>query len=180
MASVEPGRDEVDDRLGETEARRDLDGAGDRDDVDRDALVGEEASCGVRVGGRDAQAGQVRRSSRYGAVGRDGGGEPAAAVAEVADPGQLGAGLGQQVDAGDPEVGHAVADELDDVVGPDEQDVEREVLDACDEAAVVLLEDEPRVVEQRERRLDEAALVGDRERGGGGRSSGAQRSPATG
>ena len=61
------------------------------------------------------------------------------------------------------EVGHAVADELDDVVRPDEQDVEVEVLDAGDEAPVVLLEDEAGVVEQRERRLDEPALVRDRE-----------------
>ena len=35
------------------------------------------------------------------------------------------------------------------------------VLDARDEAAVVLLEDEPGVVEQAERGLDEAALVRD-------------------
>ena len=64
---------------------------------------------------------------------------------------------------GDPEVGDAVADELDDVVRADEQDVELEVLDARDEAAVVLLEDEAGVVEQLERRLDHPPLVGDGE-----------------
>ena len=32
---------------------------GDRDDVDVDAALGEEAAGGVRVGGRDAVAGQV-------------------------------------------------------------------------------------------------------------------------
>ena len=94
-------------------------------------------------------------------VGRDGGREPAAAVAELADPRQLGAGLGQQVDAGDAEVGDAVADELDDVVRAHEQDVELEVLDARDEAAVVLLEDEAGVVEQAQGRLDQPALVRD-------------------
>ena len=75
------GRDEVDDRLGEAEPRRDLDGARDRDDLDRDAALGEEPARGVRVGGRDAQAGEVL-DGLVGRVGRDGGREPAAAVAE--------------------------------------------------------------------------------------------------
>ena len=62
-----------------------------------------------------------------------------------------------------PEVGDAIADELDHVVGPDEEDVEIEVLDARDEAAVVLLEDEAGIVQQGERRLDQPALVRDGE-----------------
>ena len=62
-----------------------------------------------------------------------------------------------------PEVRDAVADELDDVVRPDEQDVEIEVLDARDEAPVVLLEDEARIVEQPQRRFDEPSLVRDRQ-----------------
>ena len=110
-----------------------------------------------------------------GSVVRDGGGEPAAAVAEGADPRQVGAGLAQEVESGDAEVGDAVADELDDVVGPDEQDVEVVVLDERDEAPVVLLEDEAGVVEQPEGRLDHPALVRDREA-----KAAAHRSPATG
>ena len=81
----------------------------------------------------------------------------------------------EEVDAGDPEVGDAVADELDHVVGPDEQDVEVVVLDERDEAPVVLLEDEAGVMEQPQGRLDEPALVGDREAQAAG-----HRSPATG
>ena len=65
--------------------------------------------------------------------------------------------------AGDPEVGDAVADELDDVVRPHEQDVEVVVLDARDEAPVVLLEHEAGVVEQAQGRLDQPALVRDGE-----------------
>src|SRR5439155_22028110 len=96
-----------------------------------------------------------------GCVARHRGGQPTAAIAEPADDRQLRAGLGEEVLSGDPEIGDAVADELDDVVGPDEEDVERVVLDARDKAAVALLEDEPGVVEEPEGRLDEAALVRD-------------------
>ena len=106
-----------------------------------------------------AVPGEVGELAEGGVIG-DGGGQAASTVAELADPGELGAGLGQQVDAGDAEVGDAVTDELDDVVRPHEQDVEVEVLDARDEAAVVLLEDEAGVVEQAQRRLDHPALVG--------------------
>ena len=59
----------------------------------------------------------------------------------------------------DPHDGH----ELDDVVGANEQDVQRVVLDARDEAAVVRLEHEPGVSQQAEGRLEQAALVGDRD-----------------
>ena len=91
------GRDEVDDGFGQAEPRGDLDRARDRDDVDGDAALGEEAAGGVRVGRRDAQAGQVLdRLVRR--VGRDRGREPAAAVAERADARQLRAGLGEEVD----------------------------------------------------------------------------------
>ena len=162
ITSVEPVETRSTIALGQAEPRRDLDGAGDRDDLDGDRPLREEPAGGVRVGRRDPQAGEVLDGLVRRVV-RDGRGEPAAAVAEDADARQLGAGLAQEVDAGDPEVGDAVADELDDVVRPDEQDVEVEVLDARDQAAVVLLEDEAGVVEQPQRRLDEPALVRDRE-----------------
>ena len=97
------------------------------------------------------------------AVGRHRGSETALAVAERSEPGQLGTGLGQQVLAGDPEVSNPVADELDDVVGSDEEDVEIEIADPRDEASLVLLEDEAGVAEELDRRLDQAALVRDRE-----------------
>ena len=73
------------------------------------------------------------------------------------------------------EVRDAVTDELDDVVRADEQDVEVVVLDEGDEAPVVLLEDEAGIVQQAQRRLDEPALVWDREAQATG-----HRSPATG
>ena len=163
------GRDEVDDGLGEAEPRRHLDRAGDRDDVDRDAALGEEAAASS-AGGPSRPAGRrgPRRPGR--ASRRDRDREPAAAVAERPDDGSSAPVSRQEIEAGDAEIRDAVADELDDVVGPDEEDVEVEVLDPRDEAPVVLLEDQAGIVEERERRLDEAALVRDR-RGGGGPSS---------
>ena len=123
----------------------------------------EEAAGGVRVGGRDAQAGQILdrlvRRSPSGRRRRAGTGHSRASRRR----GSSAPVSARRSIAGDAEVGHAVADELDDVVRADEEDVEVEVLDARDEAAVVLLEDEAGVVEQRERRLDEPALVRDRQ-----------------
>jgi hypothetical protein len=110
------------------------------------------------MGGRDPKAGQVLDGLVRG-VGRDRGGEPALAEAEGSEPRQLGARLNEEVDAGDAEVGDAVTDELDHVVGPDEQDVEVEVADAGDEAPIVLVKDEAGVMQEIQRRLDEAALV---------------------
>jgi hypothetical protein len=168
------GRHEIDDPLRQAESRRDLHRARDRDDLDRDPPLLEEPTRRRRVGGGDPQTGQVL-DGLVGRIGRHGGGQAAASVAQRADARQLGAGLGQQVDAGDPEVGDAIADELDDVVRPDEEDVELVVLDDRDETPVVLLEDEPGVPEQPEGRIDEAALVRDRETEPAG-----HRSPATG
>ena len=111
--------------------------------------------CRGDSGAGEVLEGLVRR------IGGRRGGQPAAPVAEVAQPRQLGAGLGDEVDARDADVGHAVADELDDVVRAHEQDVEIEVLDARNEAAVMLLEHEAGVMEECERRIDESTLVGD-------------------
>ena len=98
MTSVEPVETRSTIALGEPEPRRDLDGAGDRDDVDGDPALLEEPARGVRVGGRDPQAGEVLDRLLRGVVG-DRGGEPAPPVAELADARQLGAGLAQEVDA---------------------------------------------------------------------------------
>src|SRR6185503_17135664 len=121
---------------GEAESRGDLDGAGDRDDVDLDAFAVEVATGRVRVGGRDADAAQVTELAIR-AVGGDGGGKPALAVAEGAESRQFRAGLREEVLPGDPEVGDAVADELDHIVRADEKDVEVEVPNPRDEAPLV-------------------------------------------
>ena len=108
---------------------------------------------------RPARSSIVRRSLSAGTAAA----QAALSVAERSQTRQLGAGLGEQVLARDAEIRDAVPDELDDVVRPDEQDVQVEVPDARDEAALVLLEDEPGIAQQLDRRLDEPALVRDRE-----------------
>ena len=152
---------QVDDRVGEAEAGRHLDGPGDRDDLDVDPRLGEEPPGDVGVGRRNAAAGQVVNVSMR-CADRDGRGEAAAPEAEKADGRQVDAGLAQQIDARDAEVGHAVADELHDVVRSDEEDVQVVVLDAGDQAALLLREDEPGVVQEGHRGLDETPLVGHR------------------
>ena len=119
------------------------------------------------MGGRDAQAGELLHGSIRGVVG-DGSRESASTVAELADPWQFGAGLRQEVDAGDPEVRDAITDELDDIVRAHEQDVELEVLDPRDQASIVLLEDEAGVVKQAGGWVRPCGLCSGR-RGAGGR-----------
>ena len=148
MTSVEPVETRSTIASARPEPGRDLDGAGDRDDLDRDAAAPRRTG-GRCSGGRWRRAGPARSVDRpVRRVVGDGGRKPAAAIAELANPRQLRAGLADQVVAGDAEVGDAVTDELDDVVGPDEQDVEVVVLDLRHEAAVVLVEDQAGVVEQ--------------------------------
>ena len=121
----------------------------------------EEPPRGVRVGRRDAQAGEVLDASgtarRSGRRRRAGSGRSRASRTR----GSSAPVSREEVDAGDAEVGDAVADELDDVVRAHEQDVEIVVLDARDEAPVVLLEDEAGVVQEPQGRFDEPALVRD-------------------
>ena len=53
------GRDEIDDRVGEPEARRRLDRAGDRHELGVDAALVEQQPRRDRIGGRDAEAAEV-------------------------------------------------------------------------------------------------------------------------
>ncbi len=85
------------------------------------------------------------------------------AVVELPDRRQARFALRQQVHAGDPQVGDAVLDELDDVGGADEQDVELEVLDMGHEPSIVLVEEHPGIAQEGDARFREPALVGDRE-----------------
>ena len=89
--------------------------------------------------------------------------QPAAAVAETADDGEVLLGFGKQVGTGDPEISDRVAHELDDVVRADEEDVEIDVLHPAHEAAIALLELEAGVVQQAKGGFDQPALVGNRQ-----------------
>ena len=124
--------------------------------------VREEPAGDVGVRGGDPDAGEIR-DGLVGRVRGRGGDEAATPVAQLAEHRKVDTALGQDVAARDARVRDAVVDELDDVAGSHEQDVERVVLDARDEAPVMLLEDQAGIVQQAEGGLEETALVGDRE-----------------
>ena len=100
-----PRRDEVDDRVGQAEPRRDLDRAGhvDQRHVDRQQLARQ-----VRIDGRDGQRPRARRAT----VAGDSSGTAASSRHEPKPSGSsslhLGAALAHEVDAGDAAVDDAV------------------------------------------------------------------------
>ncbi len=151
------GGDEVDDRVGEPEPRRRLDRAADRHELDVDAALGEEPSGRDRIRRRDPETGEVVDGRRVRAVGH-GHRERATAEAELEELLDAGLGLDHEVRPRDPEVDDAVLDVLGDVVGPDEQQIDRSVRAGHDERPLRRLEREPRIGAQAQRGFGHAAL----------------------
>ena len=108
----------------------------------------EPAAGGARVGRRDAEPGEILDAplGRHRWAPRPSAGSARSRAERTT--GRSTSDFGEEVGAGDPQVGDAVADELDDVVRADEEDVEVDVLDPAHEAPIALLEDEARVVQQ--------------------------------
>ena len=153
-----PGRNEIDDRLREAQPRGHLNGARQRDDVDRDAASFKEPARDSRMRRGDPMPREVFGALDLTARGnRDG--EPATSVSEVARNGERGTGLCEQVRTRDPEVGDAVVHELGNIGCPNEEDVQRKVLDTRDEASIVLVEHETGSMEQGKAGFDEPSLV---------------------
>jgi hypothetical protein len=156
-AGRRPGRDQIDDRIGEPEPRRRLDRARDRDQLCLDADCLEHRTRGDGVRSRNTQPGKVgelllrggRRHCRF---------ERAAGEPELGQLGDVRAGLGDEVCAGDPDVDDAVLDVLGDVVRPDEQEVDRRVPARHVQCTLPELELKTGGVEQVERGLCHASL----------------------
>ena len=108
--------------------------------------------------GGDAQTRQILGGPEGGVV-RDGERQAAAPITELANERRVRARLGHQIQPGDAQLGDAVVDELHDVVGPDEENVEVEVLDARHQRPLAGFKDEPGVAQQPDRRFDQSALV---------------------
>ena len=158
-----PAGDEVDDRVGQAEPRRHLDRAGDVDELDGDVALGEQAGGQVRIDGRHPQPGQLGEPGD-GRFLRHRGLQRAAAEAEPQQLGHARAAFRHEVGAGDPAVDDAVLDVLGDVRGADEQHLDGRVPAREGERALAgLLGAEAGVLEQRDRRLAQAALGGDRD-----------------
>ncbi len=122
------------------------------------------------MGGGDAPAGELVQGHQVGGVGNRGG-EPAAAVAEGDEDFEVGPVLGEEVDAGDTQVGHPVGDQLGDVLGANEEQVDVGVVDLDRQGALGDLEGEAGGGEELLGGVLEAALVGDGEPDGGHESS---------
>ena len=117
-----------------------------------------------RVHGRDAQPVEIVEPARA-RLGRDGGLERARAEPERDELVHLRPALANEIGARDPAVDDAVLHVLGDVRGPHEHDVDRRVPARERERPLArLLGAEPCVREERDGRLAEAALRGDRDR----------------
>jgi hypothetical protein len=101
-----PGFDQVHDPLGQTHEGSELDGAGQRDELDRNATGVEVVQGDSRVLRRDAYHGTVARESRL--VFPSGEGDPALPEAEIERLEHVRAALQQHIATGDPRVGGAV------------------------------------------------------------------------
>ena len=153
-----PARDEIDDRVGEPEARRDLDGAGDATSSTSTPALAEEALGEIRVDGRHPRAGEIvqRRRRRLRGNRRL---ERARAEAEPEEHVDAHAALLDEVGAGHAAVDDLVLDVLGDVGGADEHDVDRRVAAGKRQCTLTgLLGAETRRVEKRDGGLAESAL----------------------
>ena len=149
------GRDEVDDRVGEPEPRRDLDRAGD---VDERHVDGQQLARQARIDGCDGRAAELLEP-----VTGDSSGTAASSRHEPKPSGSsslhVGAALAHEVDAGDAAVDDAVLHVLGHVGGAHEQDLDRRVAARERERALAgLLGAEAGVLEQVERRFAQPAL----------------------
>ena len=155
-----PGGDEVDDRIGEPEPRRDLDRAAhvDQGHADREQLTRQ-----ARVDGCDRRAGELRELLHGRLLGNRRL-EAARAEAEWKHLAHVGAALAHEVDAGDPAIDDTVLHVLGHVGGAHEQHLDGRVAARERERAIAgLLGAEARILQEVERRLSEASLDRDRD-----------------
>ena len=165
------GGDQVADGLGQTEAGGHLDGAAEVDDLRLKALFGKVAFGQLRVGGGNAQPGQVGRAGVRPLLG-EGDGEAAAAEVQLtldligvagAGGAALEGGFLEDVVADDAEVAHAVHDQLRDVVIAHEEHIEGEVFGVQEQLFLRGLDLDAAAGEQIERVGGEAAALLDGE-----------------
>jgi hypothetical protein len=140
-------RDEIDDRLCEAEPRRDLDGAGHVDELDRDSSSRENLARETRIRGRNVYARELFELGDRRLLGH-GGFQPATAEAELQQLRDVGSALTHEVRASDAAVDDAVLDVLGHIGSAHEQDIDRRISAGKRERARSrLLRPEPRVVE---------------------------------
>ena len=155
-------RDEVDDRIGDAEARGELDRAGQLDELGLDAELGELELDRAPVRRRDAPPGETLRVADVG-VARHRNREAAAAEPERQQLVELDARLDDHVAPRDAELDGAIGRPARDVVGTREEQLEIEIEAVHVQRAAVGREPDPGVVQQLLGLLREPALRGKRE-----------------
>ena len=170
------GRDEVDDRIGHAELRRDLDRAADLDHLRLDAGIGQEAGGDARERGRDPAAGQVgrrrRRASRGTASTSEQAPKPSGRIVCSSPP--CSATRSAPVM---PELDEAVGHVLGDVLGADEQQLDVGVAHAGAQPPLGELELEPGAAQQLDAGCSRRPLFGTASRSGAARHR--RRPPAS-
>ena len=152
-------RDEVDDRVREAEPRRELDRAGDVDQLDR---ARQQLARQPWIDRRDGRSGQIGRRLDRRLLGHRRL-EAARAEPELQQLGDACAALAHEVEPGDAAVDDAVLHVLGDVGGANEQHLDRRVPAGERERPLArLLRAETGVLEQPKRRVAQTPL--DRER----------------
>ena len=157
------GRDEIDDRVGEPEARRRLDRAGDGDELGRDAALVEQHLRRDGIRRRDPEAVEIGDRGLRGIV-RDRSLQRAAREPELGERDDVGIRLDDEVRPRHAEVDDAVLDVLGNVARAHEQEVDGSVGARHHERALGRLEREPGIGAQPQRRLGHPALGRDGQR----------------
>ena len=137
-------RDEIDDGVGETEARRRLDRTRNRHELRLDPAFTEQLPGRNGVGRRDAEPAEVR-NLRLRRVVRHCGLQRAAREPELRERQDIRLRLDDQVRPGHPEVHDAVLDVLGNVARPHEQEVDGRIGTRHHERSLGRLERETRV-----------------------------------
>ena len=161
--AVEPGRDEIDDRVGEPEARRRLHRSRDGDELGLDSPLVQEHLRRDRIRGRNpepVEIGDRRLGSVVGHCCLQG----ASREAELRQRDDIRVGLDDEVRSRDAQVHDTVLDVLGDVARAHEQEVDRRIRAGHDEGSFGRLEGEPGVGAEAERRLGHPALGRDGQR----------------
>ena len=157
------GRDEIDDRVGKTEARRRLDRAGHGNQLGLDASLVEQHLRRDGICRRDAEAVEIGDRGLRSIV-RDRSLQRAAREPELGERDDVGIRLDDEIRTRHAEVNDAVLDVFGNVARAHEQEIDRGVCARHHERALGRLEREPRVGAQPQRRLGHPALGRDSQR----------------
>ena len=151
--------DQVDDGVGDAEVDHDLDAAGKFHEVSLHAAFGQPLPRDPWEARGDPFARKLTGFGHGGVI-RDAESQPAGADAEVEPVHERRTALGHQVGTGDAEIDRPFGREHRDVVGPQEDHLDRHAAAECEQAPFVAAKGDAGVVEQLRGDFCEASLAG--------------------